>query len=92
MPDNIPYTFYHDKVTIGATATRLSSQPLIFLELDIQIQDNDVYVGDHNNQQFSLSADDIISYRSSTGIDLRQIYMKYQSATAYAVVMGVLKV
>lgn len=67
--------------------------PLIFQELDIQILTNDAYYGDKNNQEFELSAGDIVSFRSSTGINLTEIYFKNQGAgnNIKVVAVGLLK-
>lgn len=58
----------------------LTTDPLIFRELDIQILDNDAYMGDVNGQEFELSSGDIVSYRSSSGIDIREFFFKNQGA------------
>lgn len=67
---------------------------LIFQELDIQILTNDAYYGDHNIQEFELSAGDIVSFRSSAGINLKDIYFKNQTAgnNIKVVAVGLLKI
>ena len=67
--------------------------PLVFQELDIQILNQDAYYGDHNIQLFELSAGDIISFRSSTGVDLTEIFFKNQNAgqNITVVAVGLLK-
>jgi len=71
-----------------------TSTPLVFQELDIQILSNDAYYGDKNTQAFELSAGDIISFRSSTGVNLTDIYFKNQGAgnNISVVAVGLLKI
>ena len=72
---------YHNSWTFTAdTARILADLPLIFTELDIQILDNDALMGDLNGQNFELSSGDIVSYRNSRGISLKQFFFKNATA------------
>ena len=72
---------YSNSWTFTTDAARiLTSQPLVFSELDIQILTHDGKMGDVNGQEFELSAGDIVSYRDSKGIDLRGFFFKNAGA------------
>lgn len=72
---------YHNSWTFTTDDARiLADMPLIFSELDIQILDNDALMGDINGQNFELSSGDIVSYRNSKGIDIRQFFFKNAGA------------
>jgi len=72
---------YANSWTFAADTSRiLADLPLIFTELDIQILTNSALMGDVNGQEFELSAGDIVSYRNSMGIDLRQFFFKNAGA------------
>jgi len=62
---------------------------MVFQELDLQILTNDAYYGDKITQEFELSAGDIISFRSSTGLNLKDIFFKNQGAGNNIKVVGV---
>jgi len=83
------------KTYASDTASNITTTqtPLIFQELDIQILTNDAYYGDKNVQAFELTAGDIISFRSSTGVNLTDIFFKNQTAGNNIVVnaVGLLK-
>ena len=85
--------YYHKKFTITDTAKPLTPEPLVFIEVDFQIQTNDVDYGDVNAQNFELSSGDILSYRASNGIDIRPIFFKNHTpaSVGYVIVAGVLK-
>jgi hypothetical protein len=84
--------FFSRKYTVADDAAPLTSDPLIFRDVDLQIQTNDVKYGDINACEFTLSADDILSYRDSVGVDLREIFFKNAvgAAVGYVVVAGIL--
>lgn len=72
---------YHNSWTFTNDNARiLTDIPLIFTELDIQILDNDAYMGDVNGQSFELTAGDIVSYRNAKGISIKQFFFKNQGA------------
>jgi hypothetical protein len=72
---------YHNSWTFTTDDARiLADLPLIFTELDIQILLNDALMGDVNGQNFELSSGDIVSYRSSRGIALKQFFFKNAGA------------
>jgi len=72
---------YSNSWTFTTDAARiLTSQPLIFSELDMQVLTNDALLGDVNGQSFELTAGDIVSYRDSKGIDLRDFFWKNAGA------------
>jgi len=85
---------YHSQSwTFTADIARvLSTLPLVFTELDIQILDNAALMGDVNGQIFELSTGDIVSYRNADGIDLRGFFFKNAGAGANirVVVSGIL--
>lgn len=83
----------HTNSSDNAESCTPTQTPLIFQELDIQILTNDAYYGDKNIQEFEVSAGDIISFRSSTGVDLTQIFFKNQNAglNCKIVAVGLLK-
>lgn len=83
----------HTNSTDNAESVAPTQTPLIFQELDIQILDNDAYYGDKNVQEFEVSAGDIISFRSSSGINLTDIFFKNQGAgnNTKIVAVGLLK-
>ena len=85
---------YHSQSwTFTADIARvLSTLPLVFTELDIQILTHPALMGDVNGQVFELSAGDIVSYRNSNGIDLRGFFFKNAGAgnNIKVVVSGIL--
>lgn len=86
---HISYTFSDD----NAANITTTQTPLVFQELDIQILTYAAYYGDHNNQEFELSAGDIVSFRTSAGIDLTKLFFKNQTAgqNVKVVAVGLLK-
>ena len=85
--------FYHNKFTISDTAGTLTQNPLVFTDVDFQIQTQAVDIGDQNAQNIELNSGDTLSYRDAVGVDIRPMFFKNHTATqtGYVVVMGVLK-
>ncbi|PNX45504.1 MAG: hypothetical protein BV457_09460 [Thermoplasmata archaeon M9B1D] len=83
----------HTNSSDNAESVSPTQTPLIFQELDIQILTNDAYYGDKNIQEFELSAGDIVSFRSSAGVNLTDIFFKNQNAgnNTKIVAVGLLK-
>lgn len=80
MPILTRKNYSNDWTFTTDTARILTSQPLVFTELDIQILTHDALLGDVNGQNFELTAGDIVSYRDSKGIDIRGFFFKNAGA------------
>jgi len=85
-----PTRFYTQTLTCGDTAKPLDYTPVVLRECDIQIQDENVYYGDKSDQDFELSAGDIVSYQ--TPVHIEDLYFKNRTAGSNAtiVVVGII--
>ena len=89
----MPLSFLSRKYTITNSGSPLEANDLIFTDIDFQVQTKAVDYGDQNSQDFALAINDILSYRTSIGVNLKDIFFKNHVADeiGYIVVAGILK-
>lgn len=89
----MPPLYLSRKYTIGDTAAPLESNDLIFTDIDLQCQSEAIDYGDVNCVEFELAVGDILSYRASKGVNLKEIFFKNHTpaSVGYIIVAGILK-
>lgn len=89
----VPIAFFSEVYTIGDTGKPLEYRPVILVDVDLQCQTNPAYYGSNKEQSVQLFVDETLSYRTSVGLDLREIWFKNLNAGNNATihVAGILK-
>jgi len=93
--ENSPFPFFQMKVAVEDTAKPISSltrQPVVLLNLDIQVQTNPVDFGDRNGQNLQLSVGDFYSNPLQLPLNMSDIWVINHSAgnVGYIVITGII--
>ena len=83
-------TFFSRKYTVADTAKPLETAEVLLVNVDIQVSDNAVDIGDFTSQDFELSVGDIDSYVVSKPLNLSEYFAKNHvgAAVGYLIVKG----